>query len=83
MGELSIGVIERALANQRTEQILVLAKAIGLDWEATRAVLLLQSRGSSTVAIEQCCETYARLQAETARKAIQFYRLRERAVASS
>ena len=81
MADLPIGMIERAIANQRTEQILVLAKAIGLHWDTTKAVLLLQagSKGSSEPEIDQCCETFARLRQDTAQKAIRFYRLRERA----
>src|SRR5437763_133606 len=43
MADLPIGMVERAIANQRTEQILVLAKAIGLGWDTTKAVLLLQA----------------------------------------
>jgi uncharacterized protein (DUF2336 family) len=82
MAGLSIGMIERAIANQRTEQILVLAKAIGLGWDTTKAVLLLQAgaKGSSAPEIDQCCITFARLRPETAQKAMRFYRLRERAV---
>ena len=81
MADLPIGMIERAIANQRTEQILVLAKAIGLTWDTTKAVLLLQAgaKGSSDPELDQCCETFVRLRQETAQKAIRFYRLRERA----
>ncbi len=81
MADLPIGMVERAVANRRTEQILVLTKAIGLGWDTTKAVLLLQAgaKGSSEPEINQCCETFARLRRDTAQKAIQFYRLRERA----
>jgi uncharacterized protein (DUF2336 family) len=83
MADLPIGMIERAIANRKTEQILVLAKAIGLGWDAAKALLLLQAgvNGSSTPELDQCCATFARLQQDTAKKALQFYRLRERAVA--
>jgi uncharacterized protein (DUF2336 family) len=85
MADLPIGVVERAVANRRTEQVLVLAKAIGMAWETTKAILLLQAgtKGSSTEELDQCRATYARLQRDTAKKAIQFYRLRERAAASN
>jgi len=83
MADLPIGMVERAIANRKTEQILVLAKAIGLGWDAAKALLLLQAgvNGSSTLELDQCCATFARLQQDTAKKALQFYRLRERAVA--
>ena len=81
MTDLPIGVIERAIVNRRTEQILVLTKAIGLGWETAKEILLLQAGfgGSSTHEIDQCCASFARLQQDTAKKAIRFYRLRERA----
>jgi uncharacterized protein (DUF2336 family) len=85
MLDLPIGMIERAIVNRKTEQLLVLAKAIGLGWNSAKALLLLRAggKGSSTPEIEQCCETFARLQQDTAKKAIQFYRLRERAASSA
>ncbi|HLH87036.1 MAG TPA: DUF2336 domain-containing protein [Xanthobacteraceae bacterium] len=84
MADLPIGMVERAITNRKTEQILVLAKAIGLGWDCARALLLLQAgvNGSSTPQLDQCCATFARLQQDTARKAMQFYRLRERAAAA-
>ena len=83
MADLPIGLIERVIANRKTEQILVLAKAIGLDWECAKSLLLLQAgvQGSSTIELDQCCATFTRLQQDTAKKALQFYRLRERAAA--
>jgi uncharacterized protein (DUF2336 family) len=81
MADLPIGLVERALTSRRTEQILVFAKAIDLGWETAKAILLLQAgtKGSSTSELDQCCETFARLQPDTAKKVIHFYRLREKA----
>ncbi len=84
MADLPIGLVERAITNNRTEQVLVLCKATGLGWETAKAILLLQAgtNGSSTPELDQCCATFARLQLDTAKKAIHFYRLRERAQAN-
>ncbi len=81
LADVPIGVVERAVASGRTEQLLVLAKAIGAGWDTAKAILLLQAgaKGSSTEQLDQCCATFARLQQETAKKALRFYRLRERA----
>jgi uncharacterized protein (DUF2336 family) len=79
MCDLPIGLVERALVQDRDEQILVLGKAIGLTWETTRAILQVQADTGNGARhdFEQCYTNFARLQPETARKAIQFYRLRD------
>src|SRR5262249_57439148 len=71
MADLPIGMIERAIANRKTEQILVLAKAIGLGWECAKALLLLQAgvNGSSTPRLRQIFATVAPLPQDTAEKA--------------
>jgi hypothetical protein len=57
------------------DQILVLAKSIDFSWKTTRAILMLDSG----VNAEEYIDRYKKLRRETARSAIQFYRLRERA----
>jgi uncharacterized protein (DUF2336 family) len=72
------GVIERALVGDKSEQILVLAKAAGLDWDTTKALLLLERHPDAmTGNLATLFETFLRLKPQTARKAVQFYKLRE------
>jgi uncharacterized protein (DUF2336 family) len=81
MCNLPIGLIERVLVQSEPEQVLVLAKAIDLSWETTKAVLVLQA-GRSGLAknrLDQCFANFFRLQPKSARAAVQFYRLREKA----
>jgi uncharacterized protein (DUF2336 family) len=81
MCDLPIGLIERAFGQDRSEQIIVIAKAVGLSWETVKAILLLYAKvaNGSKHKLDQFFEMFMRLKAETAKKAIQFYRLRERA----
>jgi uncharacterized protein (DUF2336 family) len=81
MTDLPIGPIERALVNDRPEQVFILTKALGFTWETTEAILMLHADGTRD--LDACRETFARLQATTATKALHFYRLRERAATSS
>jgi len=79
--DLPVGLVERALVEVRSEQILVLAKAAGLSWKTTKAVLLLQTRTDRSEGdLDALFETFLRLKPETAAKAVQFYRLRERSL---
>jgi hypothetical protein len=81
---LPIGAIERALVHETGDQILVLAKSIELSWKTARAILSLRTEagGSLSAVSAEYQERYKRLRAETARAAIKFYRLRERAANS-
>jgi uncharacterized protein (DUF2336 family) len=79
--DLPIGLIERALAQNEPEQLLVLAKAIDLSWETTKAILILHAGrgGVAKERLDQCFASFFRLQPKSARTALQFYRLREKA----
>jgi uncharacterized protein (DUF2336 family) len=81
MCDLPVGAVERAMVQDRDELVLLLARAIGLSWEATKTVLGLRSRveGLTGFGSESALATFSRLRAETARKALHFLRLRERA----
>jgi uncharacterized protein (DUF2336 family) len=77
LAELPVGAIERALVHDTGDQLLVLAKSINLSWRTARAVLGVRSGASGE--FPEYHERFNRLRPETARAAIQFYRLRERA----
>jgi uncharacterized protein (DUF2336 family) len=81
MCNLPVGLIERVLVQSEPEQLLVLAKAIDLSWETTKAILILQAGrgGLAKDSLNKCFASFFRLQPKTAQAALQFYRLRERA----
>jgi hypothetical protein len=82
MCNLPIDLAERTFVDQQSEQIIIMAKAAGLSWESTKALFLLQSETSdgSKHCLDRQLQTFLRLKTETAKKALQFYRLRDRAV---
>jgi uncharacterized protein (DUF2336 family) len=83
LGDLPIGATERALVLDHSDQVLVLAKSIGLSWNTTKAILLVRStintKSRPTRDFEQCFANFKKLRMETAKTAIQYCRLRERA----
>jgi uncharacterized protein (DUF2336 family) len=79
--DLPVGLVERALVEERSEQILVLAKAVNLTWKTTKAILLVQAQAERSAGDrDRLFETFLRLKPKTARTAVQFYRLRERSL---
>jgi uncharacterized protein (DUF2336 family) len=81
--DLPVGHIERAIVHHRADHLMVLAKALGLSWETTRAILRMRgpARAAGVAEVEANAQSYAKLQQKTAVAAMDFYRLRARAEA--
>jgi uncharacterized protein (DUF2336 family) len=73
-----IDVVERALLDPGAEIILILAKVAGLSATTTKAVLLLRAadRGMSAKDLEHALASFNRLQPDTARRVLSFFRTR-------
>jgi uncharacterized protein (DUF2336 family) len=71
-------VVERALLDPADEMILIVAKLAGFSSTTAKVILLLKAadRGLSAYALEQALSSYSRLQPQTARRVLEFYRLR-------
>ena len=77
--DLPIGLVERTLVQNQPEQFLIIAKSIDLSWETTKAILCLQSTQVDLERLNHCFAAYLRLKPKTAKTALQFYRMRDRA----
>jgi uncharacterized protein (DUF2336 family) len=73
-----IDVVERALLDPGAEIVLILAKVAGLSSTTTKAILLLRAadRGMSAKDLEQALSSFNRLQPDTARRVLGFFRTR-------
>jgi len=73
-----IDVVERALLDPGAEIVLILAKVAGLSSTTTKAILLLRAadRGMSANDLEQALSSFNRLQPDTARRVLGFFRTR-------
>jgi uncharacterized protein (DUF2336 family) len=83
MSQLSVGHVERAFVHDQADHLLVIAKAIGLSWETTKAILQLRlsTDSNSHRDLDLHHASFVKLQQSTATSALQFYRLRARAEA--
>jgi uncharacterized protein (DUF2336 family) len=81
MCDLPVGAVERAFVERQTEQIVVLARALDISWATTMKLLLLHAgvNGSSRQQMDVTFANFYRLQPATARTALKFYRMREKA----
>ena len=71
-------IVEQAFIENQTETILILAKAAGLSWLTARAILKLHEKhqGSSSAIDKSSRASFDRLNFNTARRIIDFYRTR-------
>jgi hypothetical protein len=73
-----IDVVERALLDPGAEIVLILAKVAGLSSTTTKAILLLRAadRGMSAQDLDKALTSFGRLQPDTARRVLGFFRTR-------
>jgi len=73
-----IDVVERALLDPGAEIVLILAKVAGLSTTTTKAILLLRAaeRGLSAKDLEQALSSFNKLQQDSARRVLGFFRTR-------
>jgi uncharacterized protein (DUF2336 family) len=73
-----IDVVERALLDPGAEIVLILAKVAELSAATTKALLLLRAadRGMSAKDLDQALASFNRLQPDTARRVLSFFRTR-------
>jgi uncharacterized protein (DUF2336 family) len=74
--ELPLPFVERAMAQERPETVLILAKAIGLSWATVKAILLMRAgkRISAGSDIAQSLAGFERLMSASAQEILRFYR---------
>ena len=79
MCRLPVSFVTRAMAEERAETLLVLARATGLSRPTVKAILLLPVRKRAMLAgeIAQCLTNFERLSRATTKEILGFYQARE------
>jgi uncharacterized protein (DUF2336 family) len=78
---LPVDVVERALADSSNEMTMILAKALNFEWETTMSLLFLGAKDHRISArdLDHMREEFARLNTETSRTVLSFYKSRKTA----
>jgi uncharacterized protein (DUF2336 family) len=82
MSGVKIATLDRLIAGDRHDPILILGKAIGLEWATVRALILLRlgpARVPSPTDIEHIRVNFARLMPVTAERVVNFWQTRQSA----
>ncbi|MGZ5872009.1 MAG: DUF2336 domain-containing protein [Bradyrhizobium sp.] len=82
MSGVKIATLDRLMAGDRHDPVLILGKAIGLGWATVRALILLRlgsARTPSPTDIESLRTNFARLMPSTAERVVGFWQTRQSA----
>jgi len=81
---LPVDVVERALIDSSREMTMILAKALNFEWETTMSLLFLAARDHriSALELDRMREEFSRLNTETSRTVLSFYKSRKNASAA-
>jgi uncharacterized protein (DUF2336 family) len=82
MSGVPIAAVDRLMSGDRHDPILIISKAIGLEWPTVRALVLLRlgpARIPASADIDNVRTNYLRLAPSTAERVVSFWRTRETA----
>lgn len=81
---LPVDVVERALLDSSREMIMILGKALNFEWATTMSLLFLAAKDHriSALDLDHMREEFSRLNTETSRTVLSFYKSRKNASAA-
>jgi uncharacterized protein (DUF2336 family) len=80
MSGVGIATLDRLMAGDRHDPVLIVGKAVGLEWATVRALILLRlgpARSPSPMDIENVRSNFARLMSSTAERVVSFWQTRQ------
>ena len=82
MSGVKVGTLDRLIAGERYDPLLIIGKVVGLEWATVRALILLRlgaHRVPSPTDIESARVNFARLMPSTAQRVVNFWQTRQSA----
>jgi uncharacterized protein (DUF2336 family) len=79
-----LNVVKQAISRDRTETIMILGKAAGMSWASIRPLLMFSQslHDPAAIAVERLRSGFDRLAPYTAKRIVEFYKLRDTSPAS-
>jgi uncharacterized protein (DUF2336 family) len=78
LAKVPINVADRLLGGERPDPVLILCRAIGLNWSTVKAITLLRPDGkSASQGLDAAFANYERLSSSTARRVVRFWQIRQ------
>jgi len=82
--KVPIDVVDRLMAGERPDPILILCKSVGWGWPTARAIMAARPgrKANSSQGLDAAFSNFERLTAATAARVIKFWRMRPHAAAT-
>ena len=78
LAKVPINVADRLLGGERPDPVLILCRAIGLNWSTVKAIILLRPDAkSASQGLDAAFANYERLSGSTARRVVRFWQVRQ------
>ncbi|MGN6461671.1 MAG: DUF2336 domain-containing protein [Pseudolabrys sp.] len=76
--EVPVDVIDRLLAGERPDPVLILGRSAGFSWDTVRAIITVRpgGKGTSTQGVDFARDNFDKLTAQTAQRVVRFWLLR-------
>ena len=80
LAKVPIKVADRLLGSDRPDPVLILCRAIGLNWSTVKAIIMLRPDAkSASQGLDSAFVNYERLSSSTARRVVRFWQVRQAA----
>jgi uncharacterized protein (DUF2336 family) len=85
LARISVSAVERVMVSRDAGGLLLLCKAIGLEWPVVRSVLPLHPAGRRAIPVQldRWCEQFATINPSTASRVVRFWQVRADAAGSA
>jgi uncharacterized protein (DUF2336 family) len=78
LAKVPINVADRLIGGERPDPVLILCRAIGLNWSTVKAIIMLRPDGkSASHGLDSAFANYERLSSSTARRVVRFWQVRQ------
>ena len=79
LGKVPINVVDRLMGGDQPDPVLILCRAINLNWATVRAIIKLRpsGKGTSNQGLDSAFGNYERLSNATAQRVVRFWKVRQ------
>ncbi len=78
LAKVPINVADRLMGGERPDPVLILCRAIGLNWSTVKAIIMLRPDAkSASYGLDSAFADYERLSTTTARRVVRFWQVRQ------